>query len=70
MKLLFVIDSFRMGGAEKSLVTLLNLLPAADGMDIEVMRMANTRAVTTSPSPTSRDFPQPMWPHGSMHGAK
>ena len=40
MKLLFVIDSFRMGGAEKSLVTLLNLLPAADGMDIEVMRMA------------------------------
>lgn len=40
MKLLFVIDSLRMGGAEKSLVTLLNLLPVAD-WDIEVMRMAD-----------------------------
>lgn len=40
IKVLFVIDSFHMGGAEKSLVTLLNLLPVAD-MDIEVMRMAS-----------------------------
>lgn len=39
MKILFVIDSFHMGGAEKSLVTLLGLLPVKD-MDIEVMRMA------------------------------
>lgn len=39
LRILFVIDSLRMGGAEKSLVTLLNLLPVAD-MDIEVMRMS------------------------------
>lgn len=39
MKILFVIDSLHMGGAEKSLVTLLNCLPVGD-MDIEVMRMA------------------------------
>lgn len=40
LKILFVIDSFHMGGAEKSLVTLLGLLPYKD-MDIEVMRTAD-----------------------------
>lgn len=39
MRILFVIDSFRMGGAEKSLATLLGLLPVKE-MEIEVMRMA------------------------------
>lgn len=37
MKILFVIDSLRMGGAEKSLVTLLGLIPRK-GVEIEVMR--------------------------------
>lgn len=52
-KLLFVIDSFNIGGAERSLCTLLNLLPA-EGFDIHVMLTARGGALEKYLPPTVR----------------